>query len=94
MRSNTGKIIKLPLIFRHLTNGLNVIEVEGNTVEDCLKSLIKRFSDMEEVLFDKKGRVHNGIEIYLNGKTAFPDELVKPVKAGDEMVISLVLAGG
>jgi hypothetical protein len=46
------------------------------------------------VLFDKKGRVLNGIEIYLNHKSAYPDELVKPVQDGDEISITLVLAGG
>jgi len=46
------------------------------------------------VLFDKKGRVLNGIEIYINHKSAYPDELAKPVKDGDEISITLVLAGG
>lgn len=53
-----------------------------------------RFPGMKGVLFDKKGRVLNGIEIYLNHKSAYPDELTKLVQDGDEIFITLVLAGG
>jgi molybdopterin converting factor small subunit len=86
--------INIPLLYRHVTGGLSAVEVEGTTVEGCLKSLIKRFPGMKGVLFDKKERVLNGIEIYLNHKSAYPDELVKTVKDGDEISITLVIAGG
>jgi len=86
--------INIPLPYRQLTDGLSAIEVEGTTVEDCLKSFMHRFPGMKGVLFDKKGRVLNGIEIYLNHKSAYPDELTKLVQDGDEIFITLVLAGG
>ncbi len=86
--------INIPLLYRHVTDGLSAVEVEGTTVGDCLKSFMQLFPGVKGVLFDKKGRVLNGIEIYLNHKSAFPDELVKPVKDGDEISITLVLAGG
>jgi molybdopterin converting factor small subunit len=86
--------INIPLLYRQVTDGLSAVEVEGTTVEDCLKSFIQRFPVVKGVLFDKKGRVLNGIEIYLNHKSAYPDELVKPVQDGDEISITLVLAGG
>jgi len=34
-----------------------------------------------------------GIEIYVNSKSAYPDELVKQVKDGDNIHITLLLAG-
>ncbi len=86
--------INIPLLYRHVTDGLSAVEVEGTTVGDCLKSFMQRFPGVKGVLFDKKGRVLNGIEIYLNHKSAYPDELAKPVKDGDEISITLVLAGG
>ena len=86
--------INIPLLYRNITDGLSAVEVEGTTVEDCLKRFMQRFPGVKGVLFDKKGRVLNGIEIYINHKSAYPDELAKPVKDGDEISITLVLAGG
>lgn len=89
-----GIKVNIHTTHRHLTDGLSVIEVEGNTVGECLNQLIKQFPGMEKALFDKKGKLLNMVEIYLNRESAFPDELVKPVKDGDEIHITLVLAGG
>jgi molybdopterin converting factor small subunit len=79
---------------RQFTDGLDTVEVEGNSVGNCLDDLIKQFPDMETALFDKKGKLLNAIEIYINLKSAYPDELVKPVKDGDDIHITLMLAGG
>ena len=79
---------------RQFTDGLDSVEVEGNSVGNCLDALIRQFPDMENALFDKKGKLLNAIEIYINLKSAYPDELVKPVKDGDDIHITLMLAGG
>ena len=79
---------------RQFTDGLDSVEVEGNSVGNCLDDLIRQFPDMGNALFDKKGKLLNAIEIYINLKSAYPDELVKPVKDGDDIHITLMLAGG
>ena len=79
---------------RNLTNGLDVVEVEGKTVGDCLDHLVKQFPGMKERLFDKKGKLLNWVEIYINMESAFPGELAKPVKDGDEIYLTIMLAGG
>ena len=79
---------------RQFTDGLDTVEVEGNSVGNCLDDLIRQFPDMGNALFDKKGKLLNAIEIYINLKSAYPDELVKPVKDGDDIHITLMLAGG
>ena len=79
---------------RQFAKGLAVVEVEGNTVRECLNHLIKQFPDMEKRLFQKEGNLLNGVEIYVNLKSAYPDELAMPVKDGDEIHITLMLAGG
>ncbi|MBC8178346.1 MAG: ThiS family protein [Deltaproteobacteria bacterium] len=79
---------------RQFTDGLDTVEVEGNNVGDCLEDLIRQFPDMRNALFDKKGKLLNAVEIYINQKSAYPDELVKPVKDGDDIHITLMLAGG
>jgi molybdopterin converting factor small subunit len=79
---------------RQYTNGLEVVEIKGNTVGDCLNHLVQQFPGMEKALFAKKDKLHNIIEIYVNHATAYPNELVKPVKEGDEIHLVVMLAGG
>lgn len=79
---------------RQFTNGLNIVEVDGNTVGACLDNLVRQFPGMGKALFNKKGKLANVIEIYLNLKSAYPGELSKPVKDGDNIHITLMIAGG
>ncbi len=79
---------------RQYTGGIETLEVEGNTIGDCIDRLIERFPGMRDALFDGKGKLKNQIEIYLNMESAYPDELKKPVKDGDDVYIIVMLAGG
>jgi molybdopterin converting factor small subunit len=79
---------------RRFTNGLEVVAVEGNTVGECLNQLIKKFPGMEKALFAKKDKLLNIVEVYVNHASAYPNELVKPVKDGDEIHLVIMLAGG
>ena len=79
---------------RQLTNGAEAVAVEGSTVGECLNQLIRQFPGMEKALFAKKDRLLNNVEIYLNHASAYPNELVKPVKDGDEIHLVVMLTGG
>jgi molybdopterin converting factor small subunit len=79
---------------RQFTSGLSVVEVEGTTVGECLNHLIKQFPGMEKALFKKKDKLLNTVEIFVNHETAYPNELVKPVKDGGEIQLVILLAGG
>ena len=79
---------------RQFTNGSEVVAAEGKTVGECLNHLIKQFPGMEKALFAKKDKLLNNVEIYLNHATAYPNELAKPVKEGDEIHLIIMLTGG
>ena len=79
---------------RDLANGLDVVEVDGMTVGDCLSQLIGQSPGFQEVLFAKSGKLQNWIEIYVNMESAYPEELAKPVEDGDEIHITIMLSGG
>lgn len=79
---------------REYTDDKENIEVAGGTIGDCMKDLIERYPGMRSAVFDAKGGLLNQIEIYLNMESAYPDELKKPVKDGDEIHIVVMLAGG
>ena len=86
--------VYIHITHRQFTNGLETVAVEGNTVGECLNQLIKQFPGMEKALFAKKDKLLNTVEVYLNHVSAYPNELAKPVKNGDEIHLLIMLAGG
>ena len=86
--------INIHTTHRQFTHGSDVVAVEGNTVGECLNHLIKQFPGMEKALFGKKDKLLNNVEVYLNHVSAYPNELVKPVKDGDEIHLVVMLTGG
>jgi molybdopterin converting factor small subunit len=86
--------VHIHITHRQFTNGLDVVSVEGNTVGECLNYLIRQYPGMEKALFAKKGKLLNIVEVFVNHTTAYPNELIKPVKAGDEIHLLVMLAGG
>jgi molybdopterin converting factor small subunit len=73
---------------------LEVVDVDGNTVGECLSQLIRQYPEMEKALFAKKDKLLNVVEVFVNHATAYPNELTKPVKDGDEINLLVMLAGG
>jgi molybdopterin converting factor small subunit len=89
-----GVRVNIHQTHRHLTDGLEVVEVDGSSVGECLDNLVERYPAMEEALFAEKGKLINVIEIYHNLESTYPEELVRPVESGDEIHITMILAGG
>jgi molybdopterin converting factor small subunit len=86
--------INIHPFFYHLTNDRDVVEVHGSTVGQCLEQLITRFPKVKKWLFGKDGDLLRLVDIYVNGESAYPEELAKPVKDGDELHIIVFIAGG
>jgi molybdopterin converting factor small subunit len=86
--------IHLHLTLRQYTNGQDIVETQGKTVGECLKDLVRKFPRLEPSIFDKTGKLNHIVEVYLNLQSAYPDELAKPVKDGDEIHVTVMLAGG
>ena len=86
--------VNIPYFFHHLTNGVKATEVNGSTVGECLKHLVKQFPSIEKAIFDENSKLHSYLEIYINEESAYPRELTKPVKPGDELYILLMVDGG
>ncbi len=86
--------INIPPYLRSYTNNVEVVEVNGSTVGECLSHLFKQFPDIEKALFDKDGKLHSYIDVYINNESAYPEELAKPVQDGDELRILYIISGG
>ncbi len=79
---------------RQFTNDFEVVPVEGTTVGECLNQLIEQFPRMEKALFAGKDKLLNVVEVFVNQSSAYPNELARPVKDGDNIHLIVMLAGG
>ncbi len=86
--------INLHKTHRAHADGREVVAVSGITIGACIDDLIRQYPGLRERLFDKKGKLRNFIEIYLNNESAYPDELKRTTRGGDEIHIVILLAGG
>ena len=86
--------IHIHVTHRQHTNGQKTIKVEGTSVGEALNNFVGLYPGIKNELFDKKGKLLHYIEIYLNKKSAYPGELEKKVKDGDEIQVITFLAGG
>lgn len=82
-----------PFLSQH-TNNQDMVEVNGSTVGQCLEQLVARFPELKPWLFEKSGKLNRLVEIYVNMKSSYPEELAKPVKDGDELHIIIIISGG
>ncbi len=71
-----------------------MVNVNGGTVGDCLSDLVKRFPRLEAKLFSENGKLQSYLGVYVNGESAYPDELARKVTNGDELHIINIIAGG
>ncbi len=76
------------------TNNVEMVEVNGSNVGECLDHLIKQFPDIEKMLFAKNGKLHSYVGIYVNGEDTYPEELAKPVADGDKLYVLYTIGGG
>ena len=75
--------------FRHHTKGRATAEVNGNTVSQCLYGLVQQFPGIKPGLFDKKGKLINYVDIYVNQESSYPEELAKGLKINNLYTISV-----
>ena len=89
--------VTVKIFYPHLkqyTDNQEVVEVNGSTVGECLSDLLKQFPGIEKGIFDEHGQLINYVYFFINGKSAYPTDLAKPIRDGDELTIALLLAGG
>ena len=89
-----GRKINIPSFMQSFTNNMRVVEVNGSTVGECFNHLVKQFPIMKKQLFSKNGNLFENIIISVNGESAYPEQLTKPVKERDELNIVLISGGG
>lgn len=87
--------ILIPTPLRQYTEKEDVLEFEGNTVQELLQNLTKRYSTLKKHLYSEDGRLRSFVNIYVN------DEDIRylqkeATKITEKDVVSIVpsIAGG
>jgi len=86
--------IHIPQFLQHLSRDVKTVEGNGRTVGECLSDLVKQFPELEARLFDRNGELVKYLVVLVNGVSAYPEELVKPVNDRDKLHIINIIAGG
>jgi len=85
--------VNIPQFLQPDTDDVRAAKVDGGTVGECLNDLVKRFPRLKPLLF-KNGKLHGYLDVFVNKKSAYPEELAKPVANGDELHIINIIVGG
>ena len=59
-------VVKIPSPFRHYTNDLKQVEVQGETIAAVLQQLVQKFPNLHEYLFDDQGILQPYVNLFLN----------------------------
>ncbi len=86
--------IDIPSYLQPSTNDMEIVEVNGSTVGECLNHLVEQFPVLKEMLLTKSGELLSLVGIYVNGEDSYPEELAKLVEDGDELRILVLIGGG
>ena len=85
-------VINLNHAFQPFAGNRETVEVAGNTVKECLDSIISLYPVFREILFDADGILQ--VLVFHGGKLVVPDELDRPVSGRGDLLLTPMIQGG
>ena len=76
------------------TLGQSEIELEADTLNDVVESLISLNGSVKELFFDAHGKLRSYIMFYINNTPQNPPELTRKLNDGDLILLVPTAAGG
>ncbi len=86
--------IEIPSVFGRYSDNKLSFEVEGKTVGEALHALGTQSPGLKKLLLDKEGRLVRNYDVYVNGESAYPHVMTRPVRSGDRLNIVMIIYGG
>jgi molybdopterin converting factor small subunit len=86
--------VKVSSLLRKYIDWQESVEVKGDTPLECLHALETQFPSIKRLLYDKEGKLRPQFWFFVNGQKINANELAKPLKDGDELMILLAISGG
>lgn len=91
--ARVAKVI-IPSVMRHVSNGAEVVEVEGATLKEVIAQLDAKCPGIRDLLLDDRGVKHH-VAFFIDGVDARSSGgLMAPVPEGAEVVIVPAISGG
>lgn len=84
--------VKISSLLSQYTNDQHMSEVNGGTVNECLKYVAEQFPKLK--LFDNNDKLLSYLCIIVNEEIVQHSKLDMPVNEGDEVSIILAISGG
>jgi MoaD family protein len=83
-------------LFHELRSNLgeSEIELEADTLNDVVKSLIERSETVKDLMFDTNGQLRSYILFYVNNSVQNPPDLSRKLNDGDLILLVPPAAGG
>ncbi len=76
--------IHLPLPWQKFASNVETIEANGSTVGQCLQDMFQKFPALQGTV------PPTGFEFHINGEKVFSWQSDRPVKDGDELILSSI----
>jgi len=93
--TQTTVTVRIPTPLRSATDGESTVEVEGTTVDEALRTLVDRYPDLADNLYNEDDQLRRFVNVYVgDDDIRFGDGVDTPLEAGDEVAIVPSIAGG
>ncbi|HLB24553.1 MAG TPA: MoaD/ThiS family protein, partial [Dehalococcoidia bacterium] len=80
--------IRIPMPLRKLTNEVDVVNTDAQSLSEAVERLESDFPGIKERIVDETGQIRRFVNIYVNGEDVrFLDNLATALKPGDEVSI-------
>jgi molybdopterin converting factor small subunit len=90
-----GIQFQIPKMLQEKTNGVGLLEVEGDCVHECIVDLVRRHPHLKGMILDRENRILLKWLVYINDKSVVSSgELSNRVKDGDKIALLPMVAGG
>jgi len=86
--------IEIPSVLGKYSHRKLNFEVKAKTVGEALRELGKQSPGLKKLLLDKEGNLAHFYDVYVNGESAYPQTMTRPLKDGDKLNIVMIIFGG
>ncbi len=87
--------IRIPPVLRPSVGGEKVIDAQGASIDEVLRSLVAQHPDTNSQIFSDDGQLNRYVNVYLNDEDVrVLDGLETAVSDSDTVVILPAMAGG
>jgi molybdopterin converting factor small subunit len=79
---------------QRLVGNPDQVRLEGETVGECLRDLVRQYPESERLIFDADGRLLKPFYVFVNRESMFKADFDRPLTDKDELIlVALAVAG-